>query len=59
MNTVEELKILGLTLRNDLEWSSNTNNIIKKAYSRLWIIKRLKQAGANLEDMTDVHIKQI
>ena len=59
MNTVEELKILGLTLRNDLKWSSNTNNMMKKAYSRLWIIKRLKQAGANLEDMTDVYIKQI
>ena len=57
--TEEEMKILGLTLRNDLKWRSNTNNMLKKAYSRLWIIKRLKQAGANLEDMSDVYIKQI
>ena len=33
--------------------------MLKKAYSRLWIIKRLKQAGGNLEDMSDVYIKQI
>ena len=59
ITTEEEIKILGLTLRNDLKWRSNTNNMIQKAYSRLWIIKRLKQAGANLEDMTDVYIKQI
>ena len=57
--TEEEMKILGLTLRNDLKWRSNTNNMLQKAYSRLWIIKRLKQAGANLEDMLDDYIKQI
>ena len=31
----------------------------KKAYGRLWMIKRLKRAGANLEDMKDVYIKQV
>ena len=33
--------------------------MLTKAYSRLWMIKRLKQAGASLEDMTDIYIKQI
>ena len=59
IETQEELKILGITLRNDLKWRSNTDNLLKRAYHRLWIIKRLKQAGASLEDMTDVYIKQI
>ena len=45
MNTEEELKILGLTLRNDLKWRSNTKNMMKKAHSRLWIIKRLNKLG--------------
>ena len=53
------MKILGLILRNDLKWRSNTDNMIRKAYSRLWIIKRLRNAGASLEDMLDVYIKQI
>ena len=59
IETHEEVKILGITLRNDLKWRSNTDNMLKRAYTRLWIIKRLKQAGASLEDMTDVYVKQI
>ena len=53
------MKILGLTLQNDLKWKSNTKNMINKAYKRLWIIKRLKTAGASHDDLTDVYIKQI
>ena len=30
-----------------------------KAYGRLWMIKRLQKAGANLEDLTDIYIKQV
>ena len=59
IETEEEIKILGLILRNDLKWRSNTDNMVRKAYSRLWMIKRLKKAGASLEDMTDIYIKQI
>ena len=58
IETEEESKILDLILRNDL-WRSYTDSMIRKAYSRLWMIKRLKQAGASLEDMSDVYIKQI
>ena len=59
VETQEEMKILGIIISNTLSWRSNTDNMCKKAYSRLWMIKRLKQAGANLEDMKDVYIKQI
>ena len=59
LETLEEMKILGLTLQNDLKWRSNTKNMIKKAYKRLWMIKRLKTAGASHDDLTDVYIKQI
>ena len=59
IDTNEEIKILGLTLQNDLKWKSNTNNMTRKAYKRLWIIKRLKKAGANKEDLIDVYTKQV
>ena len=49
--TVEEMRLLGLTIRNDLKWQANTEDIIKRAYKKLWMIKRLKAHGACLEDL--------
>jgi hypothetical protein len=59
LDTQEEMKILGLIVSNDLKWRSNTDSMTKKAYARLWMVKRLKKAGANLEDLTDIYIKQV
>ena len=47
----EELKILGLVIRKDLSWKSNTKQMTNKAYGRLWMIRRLKLNGANLTDL--------
>ena len=46
LELLTETRILGLIIRSDLKWSSKTKNIIKKAYNRLWLIKRLKNLGA-------------
>ena len=59
LNTVDTIKILGHTLTNDLSWTKNTENIVIKAYSRLWMIRRLKGLGANCSDLTDIYCKQI
>ena len=56
IETIEEMKILGLVLQNDLKWNSNTRHITKKAYKRLWIIQRLKTAGASHYDLVDEYI---
>ena len=59
VETVEEMKLLGLTVRSDLSWKSNTKQIVAKAYKRLWMIKRLKNHGANLNDLKEIYFKQI
>ena len=59
IETLEEIKILGLVLQNNLKWKSNTKYITKKAFKRLWIIQRLKNAGASLYDLVDVYNKQV
>ena len=59
IETVEEMRLLGLTIRNDLKWQSNTEDIVKRAYKKLWMLTRLKAHGASLEDLKDVFIKQI
>ena len=53
------MKLLSLILRNDLSWKPNTEIMTKKAYKRLWILKRLKRQGASLDDLRDIYVKQV
>ena len=59
IKVVDELRLLSLIIRSDLKWVSNTEQIVKKANKRLWIIRRLKYLGAQRCDLLDVYIKQI
>ena len=56
---VEEMKVVGFILRSDLRTISNTQYIIKKAYSRMWIIRRLKALGATKHRLIDILHKQV
>ena len=55
LDTVEEMKLLGVILSNDMKWKSNTDAITKRAYDKLWMIRRLKKNGANLLDLIDIY----
>ena len=59
IETVEQMKLLGIVIRNDLSWKSNTQEMTEKAYKKLWMIRRLILNGASLVDLTDVYIKQV
>ena len=59
LELVEEIKLLGLTIRSDMKWVSNTENMVKKGNKRLWLLRRLKNLGANNEQLVDVYTKQI
>ena len=56
---VEEMKLLGVVVRSDLKWTSNTENIVKKAYKRLWVLRRLKAMGATQAELKDIFVKQV
>ena len=47
VETQESMKLLGLTISNDLSWKENTDNMVKKAYGKLWMVKRLMNQGAS------------
>ena len=53
------MKIVGFQLRSDLKTISNTRYMIKKAYSRMWILRRLKALGAKRHRLIDVLQKQV
>ena len=59
LDLVEETTLLGVVLRSDLSWSSNTEYMVKRAYKKLWCLRRLKKLGANHADLLDVYFKQI
>ena len=59
LDVVEEHKILGYILRSDLKTISNTEYICKKAYRRMWVIRRLKTLGCPIPELVEVLKQQI
>ena len=59
LEVVEKCKLLGLIVRSDLKWHDNTVHMCKKGYTRMWMVRRLKKLGANIEELLDVYTKQI
>ena len=59
LDMVEEMRLLGVVIKSDLKWTSNTEQMVDKAYKRLWSMRRLKGMGASVDDLKDVFIKQV
>ena len=59
LEVVEELRLLGVIIRSDMSWASNTELMVQKANKRMWFLRRLKYMGAPEEDLKDVYIKDI
>lgn len=58
LEVVEEMKLLGIIIQSNMKWYSNTQNLCKKGYTRLWMLRNLKKHGACQADLLDVYIKQ-
>ena len=59
MEMVEEIRLLGVVVRSDMKSASNTEEMIVKAYKRLWSMRRLKGMSAAREDLKDIYVKQV
>ena len=59
LEIVEQTKLLGLIVRSDLSWTTNTEYMVKRANKKLWCLKRLKNLGAKTKDLLEVYFKQI
>ena len=59
LDVVEKTRLLGVHLRSDLKWHDNTSNMVKKAYSKLWMLRRLRTLGADVQDLVDIYCKQV
>ena len=59
LEVVEELKLLGVILQSNLSWQAQADYMCQRAYSRIWMIRRLKPLGATQDELIDVYTKQI
>ena len=59
LEVVEELKLLGVILTSNLSWQAQADYMCQRAYSRIWMLRRLKPLGASQEELVEVYITQI
>ena len=56
LEQVHETGLLGLLIQDDLSWKSNTKNLVKRAYSRMIILRKLIEFDVKTEDMITIYI---
>ena len=56
LEEVKECRLLGLTLTNQLSWHQNTQNIVKKANTRMIILQKLYEFNLPTEEMLSIYI---
>ena len=59
LETVEDTKLLGTIISNDLKWEKNTDNIVKKANMRMELLRKVSTFGASLEELKNIYILYI
>ena len=59
LKCVEESKLLGVVISSNLKWHSNTSHIVKKAMSRMWLLRRMKHLKLDNHFIFDYYIKEI
>ena len=53
---VNEAKILGTIITNDLKWKRNTENLVKRANSRMLLLSKASNFGASIVDLKEIYV---
>ena len=59
LELVEEKKLLGVIVSNDLTWEKNTRYIIKRANSRLELLRKMSEFSNSIEDKRLIYIMYV
>ena len=59
LETVDEAKLLGTIVSNDLKWGKNTENIVKRANKRMELLRRISTFGASWNELKNIYILYI
>ena len=53
---VSETHLLGVAIQDNLSWEANTQQLIRRAYSRLVILRKLVEFNIPIPDMINIYI---
>ena len=56
---IEETKILGIIINSNMNWKTNTKKIIADCFSKMWMLRNLKNYGATDDHLSSVYREQI
>ncbi|KAI8485726.1 hypothetical protein Bbelb_365600 [Branchiostoma belcheri] len=54
LESVVSIKVVGVTIQNDLRWNTHVSNMITGANRKLYPLRRLKRFGMSVTDLTTV-----
>ena len=56
LDCIQEIKLLGVELNDDLTWKDNTSTLVKKGFARLSLLRKLVCFSVPKSDLTEVFI---
>ena len=59
LDIVEEAKLLGVIITNDLKWSKNTEYLVKKANVRMELLRRVAEFTSSMDDLKIIYTMYI
>ena len=55
IDTVKEFKLLGTILTNDLKWNKNTKHLVKRAYARMELLRKMSEFTKSKQDKLHIY----
>jgi hypothetical protein len=59
MKVIDETKLLGTIITNDLKWHRNTEDLVKRANARMRILHKISEFSAPVEDLVQIYVSYI
>ena len=59
LERVQNAKMLGVMISNNLNWSKHVDNIVSKARTCVYMLYQLKSAGISQNDLVRIHVSVI
>ena len=56
LEIVQKTKLLGVVLTDDLKWDENTNELVKKAYSRMELLRKVASFTNSIQELRNIDI---
>ena len=55
IEVVEKTKLLGVIVTSDLKWEENTDSLVKRAYGRMQLLRKVASFTSNKEDLLQIY----